>query len=71
MTRLGITVSKKVGCAVQRNRIKRLCREFFRCNRHRLKVKRDINLIAKRQAGGCSNEDVRCSLENLFQSLMG
>ncbi len=29
-TRLGITVSRKVGNAVVRNRIKRLCREVFR-----------------------------------------
>ena len=31
-TRLGITVTKKVGGAVVRNRIKRLVREYFRNN---------------------------------------
>jgi ribonuclease P protein component len=30
LTRLGISVSKKVGCAVKRNRLKRIIREFFR-----------------------------------------
>src|SRR5690606_37489373 len=33
VTRLGITTSRKVGSAPQRNRIRRLVREFFR--RHR------------------------------------
>jgi len=34
--RLGLTVSKKNGCAVRRNRIKRMIRESFRLTRHHL-----------------------------------
>lgn len=33
-SRLGVSVPKKVGGAVRRNRIKRIVREVFRLNRH-------------------------------------
>ena len=46
-TRLGITVTRKVGGAVRRNRIKRLAREWFR-SRIREFGSCDLVLIAKR-----------------------
>lgn len=46
-TRLGITVTRKVGGAVRRNRIKRLAREWFR-RRLREFGSCDLVLIAKR-----------------------
>lgn len=49
-TRLGITVTKKVGNAVQRNRIKRVAREVFRRNRSLFPAGHDVVLIAKRGA---------------------
>jgi len=47
LTRLGLTVSRKVGGAVQRNRVKRLIREFFRNYFNELPVSVDISIIAK------------------------
>ncbi|MBW1761216.1 MAG: ribonuclease P protein component [Deltaproteobacteria bacterium] len=49
-TRLGITVTKKVGTAVQRNRIKRVVREVFRRNRQLFPPSHDLVFIAKRGA---------------------
>lgn len=51
--RVGITISKKVGNAVTRNRIKRLVREFVRQNEF-VPPACDVVVIAKRSAAGVS-----------------
>lgn len=61
-TRLGITVTKKVGNAVQRNRIKRLVREVFRRNRPMFPGSHDLVFIAKR---GATDVDYHCLLDEL------
>ncbi|MBN2419178.1 MAG: ribonuclease P protein component [Deltaproteobacteria bacterium] len=47
INRLGVTVTKKIGNAVKRNRVKRLAREFFRLNRHHFSTGCDIVIIGK------------------------
>lgn len=47
ITRLGITVSKRIGNSVERNRIKRLVREFFRLNRRSFPHGLDIVITAR------------------------
>ncbi|MBN2468363.1 MAG: ribonuclease P protein component [Deltaproteobacteria bacterium] len=48
--RLGIVVSKKVGGAVKRNRVKRLVREFFRLHKEQLPEASDIVFVAKSES---------------------
>ena len=68
-SRLGITVTKKVGCAAKRNRIKRVCREFYRLNRRRLRGIWDISIIAKQSAADASRDQSLKSLNELFHAI--
>ena len=56
--RLGVTVTRKVGKAVTRNRIKRLVREAFRRQRRSLPGGLDMVWVAKRDAAGLTLEAV-------------
>ena len=62
-TRLGIIVSKKVGNAVKRNRVKRRIREFFRLNRRLFPVSCDVVIIAKPGAHQLTYHDAASELQ--------
>ena len=71
ISRLGITVSKRVGKAVARNLVKRRLREIFRKNRRALPSGVDLVLIAragspKAEFGALNDEVVR-----LFEKISG
>lgn len=68
-TRLGITVTKKVGGAAVRNKIKRRVREYFRTNRDSIAPMLDINIIAKKDAVALSARSFLSSLQHVFSKI--
>ena len=64
-TRIGLSVPKKIGSAVKRNRIKRMLREVFRQNKERFLKSHDIVVVAKKGAEGLSFREA----EEIFLSI--
>ena len=67
-SRLGLSVGKKLGSAVIRNRYKRCLREAFRLIQHDLPPGLDLILIPRQQSGA-GLDDYRNSLLRLTQEL--
>ncbi len=67
--RIGITVSRKVGNAVVRNRIKRGIREWFRRNRTKIPSGMDYLVIARKDAMEHSAQQRDVELKSLFERL--
>lgn len=65
--RLGISVSKKLGNAVVRNRIRRVVKEIVRLNVHRFAGGYDYILIARKPVVGMSYQEVEKSIFHVFK----
>lgn len=67
--RLGITVSRKVGGAVDRNRLKRWIREYFRRHRGKLVSPLDLSVVAKPGAASLEHGQLDDQLRDAFTRL--
>jgi len=63
---VGITVSRKVGGAVVRNRVKRMIREYVRIHYRRLPTAADISIIARPGTAVLSSSQLHAELDILL-----
>jgi len=68
-SRLGITVTRKVGNAVERNRLKRIIREFFRNSINDYPIN-DYSFIAKRGSTLLSSSEITIELNNILLKMI-
>jgi ribonuclease P protein component len=61
-SRLGLAVSRRVGSSVQRNRLKRQIREWFRHERHRFRRPVDLVVVPRAPATRLSSAQVAAAL---------
>lgn len=67
-SRLGLVIAKKnIRLATQRNRVKRLIREYFRC--HPLTEPVDLVLLARKGLGELSNPEITSQLSHLWRKI--
>jgi len=69
LNRLGITVTKKIGCAVVRNRVRRVIKEGFRLCEHNFAQGFDIVILARPAMVGTVLNDITPELTRLATKL--
>ncbi|MBU7594126.1 ribonuclease P protein component [Metabacillus halosaccharovorans] len=65
--RIGLSVSKKIGNAVTRNKVKRLIRQVFLEEKNRISSGKEFIIIARKPAADMNYHEVKGSLNHLFR----
>lgn len=68
-SRLGLTVSTKLGCAVVRNRVRRRLREIYRLNEGSLSAGFDVVVVARVRAASSDYHQLEKSFLRLADKL--
>lgn len=66
-TRIGFVTGKKVGGAVQRNRARRLMKEVYRLNQHKLKEGYAIVVVGRAKLSEAAYKDAEKEMLYLFR----
>lgn len=65
-TRVGYTITKKIGNAVTRNKMRRRMKEIYRLNFHNIKEGYDLIFIAKRSIVNISYDELESSMIHIM-----
>jgi ribonuclease P protein component len=68
--RLGVSVGRKLGGAVERNRIKRLLREAFWANAESLSPGHDFVIVARPDAGELASSGGEAAIEEALHNVL-
>lgn len=68
VNRIGITAGKKIGCAVKRNRAKRLIREGYRPLDSSLNNGLDIVFVARKKTVDLKSNDLNKAMKEIFRA---
>lgn len=66
-TRFGLSISKKIGNAVTRNRIKRLVKEVIRLQMDQIQSHHDVVIIARKPAAEMTFHEIDKSIRHVFK----
>jgi ribonuclease P protein component len=69
--RLGVSVGRKVGGAVERNRVKRLLREAFWASSEGLRPRHDFVIVARPDLAELAERDGEAGVERALREVLG
>lgn len=66
-TKIGFVTGKKVGCAVERNRARRLMREVYRLHQHEIREGYSVVMVARQPLKDLKYQEAEKQIMNLLE----